>query len=150
MWEDEGGIQTSFSGTSRQASQASRWLTLQEPTQRNDPGTFQMYAWNVGILNSSLKARLPRLCQVGLMTMAGPAPWEHLEDEEMVGKQMWALETAHETELRDTQRTYISDALAHFEEARCPTHKAIACAPAKYQAFEQCSACFSWCMVVNS
>ena len=84
------------------------------------------------------------------MTMAGPAPWEHLEDEERVGKQMWALETAHETELRDTQRTYISDALAHFEEARCPTHKAIACAPAKYQAFAQCSACFSWCMVVNS
>ena len=126
MWEDEGGIQTSFSGTSRQASQASRWLTLQEPTQRNDPGTFQMYAWNVGIPNSSLKARLPR-CQVGLMTMAGPAPWEHLEDEEMVGKQMWALETAHETELRDTQGTYISDARAHFEEGRCPTHSHCLC-----------------------
>ena len=58
----------------------------------------------------------------------------------MVSKQMWTFETAaHETELRDTQGTYISDALAHFEEGRRPTHKAIACAPAKCQAFEQCS-----------
>ena len=28
------------------------------------------------------------------MTMAGPAPWEQLEDQEMVGNRMWALETA--------------------------------------------------------
>ena len=77
---------------------------LQEPGQRNDPGTkmYQMHVWKVSILNSPLEARLLRLCQVGLMIMAGPAPWGHLEDQEMVGKQMWALETAaHEAELRD-------------------------------------------------
>ena len=83
------------------ASQESRWLTMQEPMQRNDPGS-QINVWKVSILNgSSLKARLPRLCQVGLMTMAGPAPWENL-DQEMVGTRMWAVETtSHETELRD-------------------------------------------------
>jgi len=63
---------------------------MQEPTQRNDPGS-QINVWKVSILNSCfLKARLPRLCQVSLMTMAGPTPWENLEDQEMVGKRMWA------------------------------------------------------------
>ena len=63
---------------------------------------------DVSILSSSLKAKISRLCQVGLMTMVGPAPWGNLEDQEMVGKQMWTLETAaHETQLRDNPHLHI-------------------------------------------
>ena len=78
---------------------------MQEPTQRNDPGS-QINVWKVSILNSCfLKARLPRLCQVGVMSMAGPAPWANLEDQEMVGKRMWVVETtSHETEMRGFHR----------------------------------------------
>lgn len=87
------------------ASQEGLWLMMQEPMQRNDPGS-QINVWKVSILNSSLlKARLPRLCQVGLMSMASPAPWENLEDQEMVGKRMWVVETtSHETELTNFHR----------------------------------------------
>ena len=86
-------------------SQEGRWLMMQEPTQRNDPGS-QINVWKVSILNSCfLKARLPRLCQVGVMSMAGPAPWANLEDQEMVGKRMWVVETtSHENELRGFHR----------------------------------------------
>ena len=88
--------------------------------------------------------------------------------------------TSHETELRDSwcerrraptfhrswtcrrlcfaevrgcrQPLHVSDALASFEEGRCPTHEAISFPPAgRWQASEQCStwSCFSCCIFVN-